>query len=133
MINNNLTILIIFSILLYSCQSVNEAIVGKKRSEQSDEFLVEKKNPLTLPPDFEKLPIPGNKETSVDNIENNDEIKDLLSINDNNEDSDNENSADIENSILRGISKLISSLETVPQKALALAMEFFSGKLLMEN
>jgi len=103
MINNNLTILIIFSILLYSCQSVNEAIVGKKRSEQSDEFLVEKKNPLTLPPDFEKLPIPGNKETSVDNIENNDEIKDLLSINDNNEDSDNENSADIENSILKKI------------------------------
>ncbi len=34
---------------------------------------------------------------------------------------------DIENSILGGISKLISSLETVPQKALALAMEFFSG------
>ena len=99
----NIVIIIIFSILLYSCQSVNEAIVGKKRSEQSDEFLVEKKNPLTLPPDFEKLPIPGNKETSVDNIENNDEIKDLLSINDNNEDSDNENSADIENSILKKI------------------------------
>jgi len=104
MINNNLIILIIFSILLYSCQSVNEAIVGKKRSEQSDEFLVEKKNPLVLPPDFEKLPTPGIKENSIENIENSEEIKDLLSINDNiKKDSDNEDSGDIENSILEKI------------------------------
>ena len=34
---------------------------------------------------------------------------------------------DIEYAILRGIGKLISSLETVPKKALALAVDFFSG------
>lgn len=34
---------------------------------------------------------------------------------------------DIEYAILRGIGKLISSIETVPNKALALAMDFFSG------
>ena len=34
---------------------------------------------------------------------------------------------DIEYAILRGIGKLISSLETAPKKALALAVDFFSG------
>lgn len=34
---------------------------------------------------------------------------------------------DIEYAILRGIGKLISSLESAPQKALALATDFFSG------
>ena len=107
MIKNNITILIIilFSNLLYSCQSINEAIAGKKRSEKSDEFLVEKKNPLALPPDFEKLPVPGNEDDSLENSSdtNNDEIKDLLRIKDNNLDSKKEDGADIENSILEKI------------------------------
>ena len=55
--NKNLSvILILFSLFLYSCQTATEALQGKKRSDQSDEFLVEKKNPLAMPPDFDKLP-----------------------------------------------------------------------------
>ena len=42
---------------LYSCQSVKDALSGKKY-ESSDEFLVIKKNPLVLHPDFDKLPTP---------------------------------------------------------------------------
>ena len=42
-------------ISLYSCQSVKDALSGKKY-ESSDEFLVIKKNPLVLPPDFNELP-----------------------------------------------------------------------------
>ena len=42
---------------LYSCQSVKDALSGKKY-ESSDEFLVIKKNPLVLPPDFNELPKP---------------------------------------------------------------------------
>ena len=34
-------------ILLNSCTGFSDAIQGKKRSENSDEFLVQKKNPLT--------------------------------------------------------------------------------------
>ena len=45
-------------LLLYSCQSVKDALTGKKY-ESSDEFLVIKKNPLVLPPDFQSLPEPG--------------------------------------------------------------------------
>ena len=84
MIKNKLTILIIilFSILLYACESAKNAIEGKKRSEQSDEFLVEKKNPLAMPPDFEKLPAPGNQEVSPETFSDNNELKDLLNIED---------------------------------------------------
>ena len=52
----NLFLLLIF---LYSCGSIGEALQGKKRSDQGDEFLINKKNPLAMPPDFDKLPKPG--------------------------------------------------------------------------
>ena len=46
-------IILLFSILfLFSCSGAKDALQGKKRSDTSDEFLVEKKNPLTVPPDF---------------------------------------------------------------------------------
>ena len=84
MIKNKLTILIIilFSILLYACESAKNAIEGKKRSEQSDEFLIEKKNPLAMPPDFDTLPTPGNQEVSPETFSDNNELKDLLNIED---------------------------------------------------
>ena len=41
--------LIIFSFLLASCQSVKDGLSGRK-TENSDEFLVKKKNPLVMPP-----------------------------------------------------------------------------------
>ena len=76
MIKNKLTIttIIFFSILLYSCQATKEALGGKKRSEQGDEFLVEKKNPLVLPPNFDELPKPDN--TQISNEENKSEAFD---------------------------------------------------------
>ena len=47
-----------FLIFITSCQGLKEGLVGSKRSKSSDEFLVQKKNPLVLPPDFESLPVP---------------------------------------------------------------------------
>ena len=81
MIKNNLTIIItiLFSLFLYSCGSVGEALQGKKRSKQSDEFLVEKKNPLEMPPDMNELPTPGNQEISETKSDNN-EIKSLKEL-----------------------------------------------------
>ena len=49
--------LLLIIISLYSCQSVKDALSGKKY-ESSDEFLVIKKNPLVLPPHFNELPEP---------------------------------------------------------------------------
>ena len=35
-----------------------------QRKKSTDEFLVEKKQPLIMPPDFEKLPIPNQNQTN---------------------------------------------------------------------
>ena len=75
--NKNYYFLIIL-LFLSSCQSVKDAISGKKY-ESSDEFLVIKKNPLVLPPNFNDLPTPKDvaDTTQIENIEN--EIEDLIS------------------------------------------------------
>ena len=44
--------------MLSSCESAKTALQGQTRAERNDEFLVEKKNPLSMPPDYEKLPKP---------------------------------------------------------------------------
>ncbi len=50
-------IFIAILILLASCQSIKDGLSGNK-TENSDEFLVEKKNPLVMPPKFMELPKP---------------------------------------------------------------------------
>ena len=75
----NKNFLIIISLfVLCSCQGVKDALSGKKY-ENSDEFLVIKKNPLVLPPNYKDLPTPEDvtDNTQIENIEN--EIEDLLS------------------------------------------------------
>ena len=100
----NILTIIIITIFLYSCQSAKDAFQSKKRSDQSDEFLVQKKNPLVMPPDFEKLPTPGNQEFYKEEITDSSEIKDLLKIKENN---NQENNSDqptgIESTILKKI------------------------------
>jgi len=59
-------------ILLQSCQATNKAMIGEKRSETKDEFFIEKKNPLSMPPDFNELPEPSdNKDISTNKSSNN--------------------------------------------------------------
>ena len=62
-------------ILLSSCGTIKEGFSSQKK-DSTDEFLVEKKNPLKLPPDFEELPLP-NTETDM-NEDQNQEIKNLI-------------------------------------------------------
>ena len=47
----------LFLILLTSCESAREGFTLKKK-DNSDEFLVEKKNPLVMPPEYNELPVP---------------------------------------------------------------------------
>ena len=104
-----ITILFFTLIFLYSCGSAQEALVGKKRSEQGDEFLINKKNPLSMPPDFDKLTVPGEATIALTNENENEDdetqIKKLL--NNNIETSDNSSdinqSSDIETSIIKKI------------------------------
>ena len=96
--------LLILLLFIYSCGSVGEALQGKKRSDQGDEFLINKKNPLTMPPDFDKLPKPGEtlakstKELDKDNSN----IENLLKNSGvENDDTSYEESTSIEGSILK--------------------------------
>ena len=60
--------------ILSSCQSVRESLSMKKK-ESVDEFLIEKKNPLVVPPEFSKLPVPKNQTENID--DDIDSIEDL--------------------------------------------------------
>ena len=94
---------LIILLFLSSCQSVKDAISGKKY-ENSDEFLVIKKNPLVLPPNFNELPTPKDvtDKTQIENIEN--EIEDLLSsIKDDGEVLESSSSSDTESFVLEKI------------------------------
>ena len=88
-----LNLIILF---LSSCGTVKEGFTNQKKNS-SDEFLVEKKSPLIMPPDFEKLPIPKIKNEDVALDENN--IKGLIS-NDSMNNSTNEINDNLEGSIL---------------------------------
>ena len=52
------SIILIIFLFTNSCDSVRSALGGSKQNS-SDEFLVEKKNPLSMPPDYQDLPIPN--------------------------------------------------------------------------
>ena len=98
--------LIFLLLFLYSCGSVGEALQGKKRSDQGDEFLIDKKNPLVMPPDFDKLPKPGEINVqSTKQIQSEDSnIKNLLKSSEIREDVlSSEQSTSIESSILKKI------------------------------
>ena len=92
-------------LFLYSCGSVGEALQGKKRSDQGDEFLIDKKNPLSMPPDFDKLPKPGEANVkSTQDIKNDQtNIKNLLKNTGDENVSNSDESTSIESSILKKI------------------------------
>ena len=97
--------LLILLLFIYSCGSVGEALQGKKRSDQGDEFLIDKKNPLAMPPDFDKLPKPGETiAKSTKDIESDQSnIKNLLKNSDDESVPITDESTSIENSILKKI------------------------------
>ena len=97
MIKSFITFAILF--LLLSCQAAKDGLTGKKRTN-ADEFLVEKKNPLVLPPRFGVLPSP---DESVD-TDDTDDIEDLLiSSGSEQSDEDIKINSDIEKIILKEI------------------------------
>jgi hypothetical protein len=72
---NNYKKFIILNILLilYSCGTIKEGFTNQKK-KSSDEFLVEKKSPLVMPPSYGELPLPSNEKTNKENKKNNIEL-----------------------------------------------------------
>ena len=66
-----LKILFLFNIILlfYSCGTVKEGFINQKKNS-NDEFFVEKKSPLVLPPDYNELPIPSENNNVTDDNKN---------------------------------------------------------------
>jgi len=93
-------ILIAIAVLFSSCSSLKEGFTNQKKNN-SDEFLVEKKSPLVMPPDYNELPIPN--EENINKQSN--EIKSLISKSKNGEIEENfdEKSSSFEGSILEKI------------------------------
>ena len=60
----NIFYLFLVFLLLSACQSLKDGLTGKKQNNQ-DEFLVEKKNPLVLPPEFDVLPEPKSANAKI--------------------------------------------------------------------
>ncbi len=93
-------------LLLTSCQNVKDGLTGSKKNNK-DEFLVQKKNPLVQPPNFNELPEPKSKKADISEENSSKDIEKLLegynveSSNNNN----NENIESIEESILEKINE----------------------------
>ena len=74
----NIFLIMFVSIFIYSC----EGFKLKKKSTSGEEFLIEKKDPLILPPDFSKLPKPKEDPEEKDNEEETIVLDNVFSVKD---------------------------------------------------
>ena len=74
---NTLLVGLIVILTVTGCKSVKDGLTGTKKNN-NDEFLIEKKNPLTKPPDYQKLPTPTSQNEAEENQNDNFNIKELL-------------------------------------------------------
>ena len=88
---------------LYSCGTMSEAgkVLRNEKIKTTDEFLVKKRQPLVLPPDYDTLPIPGTIKREVDTKN---DINKILKI-PNQSGTPKSNPTSVEQSILNKIGK----------------------------
>ena len=82
-LNKTLFILTILIMSLPGCSGISDGFKGKQVGK-GEEFLIDKKNPLVVPPDFDKLPEPRSNNsndpiTADENLDN--DIKKLFEEN----------------------------------------------------
>tara|TARA_B100000524_G_C23380582_1_gene272992 strand:+ start:142 stop:441 length:300 start_codon:yes stop_codon:yes gene_type:complete len=94
-----ITLAIIY-LSIISCSSFQDAgkVLRNEKIKSTDEFLVKKKDPLELPPDFDKLPKPG-EATNNEKISN-EKINKILKIP---QDEGSNKNTSLEESILKKI------------------------------
>ena len=104
---NSLIASFLIILFLNSCGTVAEGLGGSKK-KGNEEFLVEKKSPLVLPPNFGELPEPGKKpeENITYTKKDTSDIEDI--INQSSSTSASEESDDTKNSIEQSIIKKIN-------------------------
>tara|TARA_B100001093_G_scaffold328374_1_gene313342 strand:+ start:2609 stop:2926 length:318 start_codon:yes stop_codon:yes gene_type:complete len=99
----NIFLIMIVSLFIHSC----EGFKLKKKSTSGEEFLIEKKDPLILPPNFSKLPKPKDDLEEKDNEEETIALDNVFSERDSNDtkqiDSESSQDSDLKESILEKI------------------------------
>ena len=88
-------VLLSFIFMIISCGSLKEGFKNQKKNN-TDEFLVEKKSPLIMPPDYNELPKPNTVDNEAESEENS--IKSLVTNEENIVDKSN-----VKNSESKGI------------------------------
>jgi PBP1b-binding outer membrane lipoprotein LpoB len=75
---NKIISILIVTIFLVSCGSVKEAgkVLRNEKVTNTDEFLIKKRDPLVLPPDYRDIPEPSLMSTKQDSDE--EKIKKIL-------------------------------------------------------
>ena len=100
---NNILKIFTVSLFLFSCSGGLEGFKLKRKSTSGDEFLIEKKDPLVLPPDFSKLP---NPEEDIQETKEEESQIEIVFKNDNSENENTDKSTTgLEKSILEKIQK----------------------------
>ena len=96
--------IIFFMFILTSCTSMKEAgqVLRNEKIKTTDEFLVKKKQPLILPPDYDKIPEPGSSNKTQNNDK--DQIRKILKKSEADQ-SDTNKSGSVEKSIIDKIRK----------------------------
>ncbi len=63
-----INLLLIAFLLLYSCGGIKDAgkVLRNEKIKTTDEFLVKKKDPLVLPPNFDEIPEPNSTSKNID-------------------------------------------------------------------
>ena len=96
---------LISSLVLNSCSGFTEAgkVLRNEKTNSTDEFLIKKKEPLSQPPDFKKIPEPGSITKQAESEQNT--IEKILRTSKNEPTESQTKSSSTEESILNQIKK----------------------------
>ena len=97
----NIFIILTASSFLFSCGDFKL----KKKADSGEEFLIEKKDPLILPPDFSKLPKPNEQPETVDEEINIESVFDRGQSSSEEDNNQNSSKSNIKKSISEKIQK----------------------------
>ena len=97
--NITLILIVFFACFMLGCTSIKETLTGGSK-QNTDEFLVKKKDPLVLPPKFNDLPKPQNQKNEEINEEESIDFSEVLSGTDSKKEKIKVSEGSIERSIL---------------------------------
>ena len=104
---SNILIIFTISLFLLSCSDSLKGFKLKKKSTSGDEFLIQKKDPLVLPPDFSRLPNPDEEVKEKREKDVDESQIEMVFKRDNSDVQENENSDSSDSGLKKSILKKI--------------------------